>query len=212
MNLLYLLEQDQSLSPLAWEYVHTAGEELRRVGHITKNILAFNRSNEQPEPVRVTALLDDVLELFGPRIRQAGITVQKEYRSEVPIQAYPSEIRQLLANFVENSLEALSPNSSKIRVRVARGREYGNSGRQGIRIVFADDGCGISPAHRKRIFDPFYTTKGERGTGLGLWVSNDVVTRHRGSIRLHSSDEPGQSYTCFRIYLPANEEPADESS
>ena len=94
------------------------------------------------------------------------------------------------------------PEGGRLRMRVCRGREYSGDGRPGVRVVFADTGSGISRQDQARLFEPFYTTKKESGTGLGLWLSEGIVRKHQGRIRVRSSARPGHSGTTFSLFLP----------
>jgi signal transduction histidine kinase len=113
----------------------------------------------------------------------------------------PGEIRQVVSNLVANAIDALPP-AGTLRIRVRHCRELNNSHRPGGRIVIADSGSGITRDHRKKLFEPFYTTKQDVGTGLGLWVSREIVQKHGGKITLRSSVAPGRTGTVFSIFLP----------
>lgn len=200
-NLLYLIESDTSLSETGRRYVQAAEQEIKRTAHITKQMLAFHRQSATPVQVSLAEVLDGVLELYGAKIQQSGITVRKQYDCVTTIEGFPAELRQMFANLVRNAIEAVGPHGV-IRLHVFASREWSNSGRSGVRVVVADNGVGISPENRRRLFEPFVTTKGERGTGLGLWVSSGIVQKHQGSIRVHTSTRSGRSGTSFSIFLP----------
>jgi signal transduction histidine kinase len=93
------------------------------------------------------------------------------------------------------------PGGGKLCVHVRHYRES-HSQRPGVLVALLDTGTGIPPPARKHLFEPFFTTKGEKGSGVGLWVSNGIVQRHGGTIRVHSNARPGRSYTCFEVFLP----------
>jgi signal transduction histidine kinase len=107
----------------------------------------------------------------------------------------------VVSNLVANAIDAL-PAQGALRIRVHHARELTNADRPGGRIVIGDSGSGISPVHRKKLFEPFYTTKQDVGTGLGLWVSREIVQKHGGNIALRTSVAPGHSGTVFSIFLP----------
>ena len=205
-NLLFLLSEMKGLDPTARQYVETAQQELRRVAHITRQTLGFYRQSARPTAINLGELLDSVFYLFAHRLEKRGIKVTKEYRFEASIFGYPSELRQVISNLVVNAVEACA-DGGKLRVRVYQSKEWANSNRPGVRVTIADKGNGIPPEHCKRLFEPFFTTKGEKGTGLGLWVSQGIVQKHGGFIRLRSSVRPESSGTAFCVFLPfTNEE------
>lgn len=200
-NLLYLIESDQSLSETARRFASAAGQEVKRTAHITKQMLAFHRQSTKPVDIILSEVLDSVVELYAAKVEQSGITLQKQYDTAATIKGFPAELRQVFANLLGNAIEAIGQHGV-IRLHTFASREWSNARRSGVRVVIADNGVGISPDNRRRLFEPFVTTKGERGTGLGLWVSSGIVKKHEGSIRLRSNTRTGRSGTCFSVFLP----------
>ena len=200
-NLLALVGYKTSLDENGRQLVALAEEELRRISHIVRQMLSFYRESAKPVPIKVTEALEDVLELFVMRMRSNNIKVERRYEFSGDIPGFPVELRQLFANLISNAIEAIGENG-KIHVHVAPWRDLNRPHRPGIRIVVADDGPGIKREVRNRIFEPFFTTKAEKGTGLGLWVVRGIVTRHEGSLRMHTSTTPGRSGTAFSVFLP----------
>src|SRR5205085_10391503 len=143
---------------------------------------AFHRESAEPVLVNVRELIDSVVYLHGQSVRDKRLKVERELRFKGQVRGFPNELSQVLANLLANAIEA-SPEGARLRVRTYRSRAWKREGRRGVRIVVADTGGGITPAQRERIFEPFYTTKGEKGTGLGLWVSQGIVQKHGGFIR-----------------------------
>jgi signal transduction histidine kinase len=164
-------------------------------------MLAFHRQSKTPIDINLSEVLDNVVELYAAKIEQSGIILRKQYETAATVKGFPAELRQVFANLLGNAIEAIGQHG-EIRLHTFTSREWTNSGRYGVRVVIADNGVGISPQNRRRLFEPFVTTKGERGTGLGLWVSSGIVQKHEGSIRVHSSTRSGQSGTCFSVFLP----------
>ncbi|HEX6907606.1 MAG TPA: HAMP domain-containing sensor histidine kinase, partial [Terriglobales bacterium] len=154
-------------------------------------------------PVRVAPIISQLRTVFSPKTTNKRIDLRVEVEGDPEIVAVPGELRQLFANLLSNSIDAV-PMDGIIRVRVSQARKSADSGPLGARVTIADSGPGIDPAHRPRIFEPFFTTKKEVGTGLGLWVSKGIVERHGGRIRLRSKTTPGKSGTVFSVFLPAN--------
>jgi signal transduction histidine kinase len=150
--------------------------------------------------------VDEVLELYEPRLRKNNITVEKQYMVEGSVEGFPAEMRQLFANLIGNAIEAIG-STGKILVRVGSAREGIDPRKQGVRVSVADTGPGISAEDQKRIFEPFFTTKGVSGTGLGLWVSRGIVEKHEGRIRFRSRPrQDGRGGTVFSIFLPVSSE------
>jgi signal transduction histidine kinase len=110
----------------------------------------------------------------------------------------------VISNLFLNALDAC-PRKGKLCVRLYESREWANSQKPGVRIVIGDTGAGIRSEDRPHLFEPFFTTKGEKGTGLGLWVSQGIVARHEGAMRFRSSVRPGRSGTVFSVFLPFRE-------
>ncbi len=165
---------------------------------------ASHRQSPKDDLGTLSEILDNVVELYAAKIEQSGITLQKQYDTATTIKGFPAELRQVFANLLGNAIEA-SSQRGVIRLHTFTSRDWSNAHRPGVRVVIADNGVGISSENRRRLFEPFVTTKGERGTGLGLWVSSGIVKKHEGSIRLRSSTRTGRSGTCFSIFLPDSE-------
>lgn len=200
-NLLYLIESDKSLSDPARRFASAAAQEVTRTAHITKQMLAFHRQSTTPVEISLSEVLDSVVELYATKIEQSGITIQKQYDTAAIVKGFPGELRQVFANLLGNAIEAIGQHGV-IRLHTFASREPSNARRSGVRVVVADNGVGISPENRSRLFEPFVTTKGERGTGLGLWVSSGIVKKHDGFIRFRTSTRTGRSGTCFSVFLP----------
>jgi PAS domain S-box-containing protein len=203
INLLYLMERSSSADELRL-YVAQAMAAIERVSRITKQTLAFYRESTTPIDLNVSELLDSVISLHGPQLASRNISVRRQYDKNVAIKGFPSALQQALANFVSNAIDA-SHKGGQITLRVSRSCEWNNSRRPGVRILVADTGRGIPSEVRNRVFDAFFTTKGTKGSGLGLWLSMGTIQKHHGHVRLRSSTESGRSGTCFSIFLPAAE-------
>jgi signal transduction histidine kinase len=205
-NLVYLLKSHKSLSGEAHTYTALCERELQRVGHIVKQTLGFYRNSGQPVSVSVSDVVCDALALHERRLRSRDIEVTREL-ADCNIVAYPGEVRQVLLNIVGNAIQA-SREGGKLRLRVRAAVDWKNLTTPGVRITVADNGTGIQPQHKHKISSPFFSTKAEKGTGLGLWVSKGIVQKHLGSIRFRSRSGQG-SGTCFTVFLPANSSATD---
>ena len=208
-NVLYLLEHTPNMPANGADLVSIAQKEMQRISLIVKQTLGFHR--ETVSPLRVTAadLLDETISLYQRKLDASGIHIERDYRSRGEIDAYAGELRQVFANLLINAADAIG-RKGRIVLRIYDVTNGDNlrpaaSGepRSGIRILIADTGPGIPAENRRRLFEPFFTTKGEKGTGLGLWVSQGIVSKHGGTLRMRSSTLPGHCGTVFSIYLPA---------
>jgi len=200
MNLTYLVKSSPALDDGVRGYVMMAEDELRRIVHITSQLLSFHREAREAVAVDVKEIMESVLALFAPKLASSKIEIKREYRTHPAVMAFPGELRQVFSNLLANAMDAVGKNGM-IRVRVAAAHDHGSI--SGVHILVADNGCGIPEASRESLFTPFFTTKGERGTGLGLWVSRGIVEKHEGTLRLRSSQRPGPYRgTAFAIFLP----------
>jgi len=208
-NLLYLLSNFAEIGPQARNYVEMAEHEVRRISEITQQTLRFYRQSTLPARANLAELLDSVLSLHRGRIRNLGITVERKYDANIDLYCFAGELRQVFANLIGNAVDAM-PNGGKLLVRARRSRDWKNPERMGVRFQVADTGSGMLPSVQKHIFEPFFTTKDITGTGLGLWVSSEIVAKHRGTVRVRSHSETlgGPSGTIFELFFPDDTEPA----
>ena len=200
-NLLYLAQAEANLTPKAADYLRSAERELARVVQISKQTLSFHRESHQPTSIHMADLMEEVVDLYSRRIANKNLDLIREYRSVRGLNALPGEIRQVLSNLVTNAIEA-SAQGGKLRLRIRAGHKFTDGLRiGGLRITVADSGSGIPEEARKRLGELFFTTKGQAGTGLGLWVTRSIVNRYGGTIFLKSctGDTHG---TVFHIFLP----------
>ncbi len=205
-NLVYLARTDPSLSPAAAQYLTIADQELGRVAHLAKQTLGFYRDSSFPVHVRLDVVCDEILELYARRIESKEIIVEKNSAPDAEITAFEGEIRQVFSNLIANALDAL-PRRGTLRIRVSRAFDRRDGQRPGVRVTVADSGSGIPQEKLNRVFEPFFTTKKDVGTGLGLWLSRNIVEKHAGYIRVRSSASPGRSGTTFTVFLPQSAVP-----
>jgi len=200
-NLVYLAK-DRTVRDDVRQFLADAERELDRISHMTKQTLGFYRDTTTPSAVSIGELLNPLISVFGSRSRNKGVEICPEILDVPQIYAIPGEIRQLIANLLSNSIDAV-PAGGKIRIRVSGHSDHPVERLAGVRITIADSGPGIPAEDRRRLFEPFFTTKKDVGTGLGLWVCKNIVDKHHGSIRVKSSAEPGGSWTVFSVLLPS---------
>lgn len=200
-NLLFLARTSPDIPEQTLQILETADAELSRIAHITRQSLGFYRESNNPAPTSIEALLDSSINLMRNKIQARRAMVAKEVRVNVRLMANAGELRQVFSNLLANALDAID-DGGNITFRVSPCRDAKNCKGTGVRISIADDGRGIDPAIRSRIFEPLFTTKGMVGTGLGLWVTQQIIEKHRGSIRVRSCTDPGRRGTTFSIILP----------
>ncbi len=204
MNLLYLANTSHGLPEPACQYLTMASEELNRIAQITRQSLGFYRESGKPVRTSVNAALESAIDLLRSKIREKGAVIQTKWDGDAHVIAIAGELRQVFANLLANSLDAIGEHGV-IALRVSSHASF-KGGKRYVRITIADNGTGISPQMQQQVFDALFTTKGSIGTGLGLWVSKQIIDKHAGTIRLRSRTEKACTGTVFSIVLPA--EPA----
>jgi len=206
-NLLFLLRNFCSLEEQAQRYVAMAEHEARRISEITQQTLRFYRQSTSPARTNMGELLDSVLSLFQVRLNTLGIRVERKYDPAMDLFCFAGEVRQVIANLVGNAIDATS-GGGRLIIRARRSRNWKDRRHKGVRITVADTGTGIERELRHRIFEAFFTTKEETGTGLGLWVSHEIILKHQGLVHLRSRDGASgcPTGTVFQIFFPDNED------
>jgi PAS domain S-box-containing protein len=200
-NLLYLVRISEGLPEQAERNLELADSELKRIAHITRQSLGFYRETGTPSLTSVTDLLEASIDLLRGKIVGRAASIQRDWDCNLVVAAVPGELRQVFSNLLANSLDAITY-EGKIRIRARNARSATHPDRQGVRITFSDNGRGIRRDLRAHIFDPFFTTKGNMGTGLGLWVTRQIVDKHGGQIRMRSCNDGVQSGTVFSVFIP----------
>ena len=199
-NLIYLAKSTAGLPQPAIEHLELAERELERVSHITKQTLGFYRESKQPERIDVPTLVETVLTLYSSKLKTKNIRVVREFSACPPVRGLPGELKQAISNLVSNAADAVSENGT-IGVRLTCAQEAGG---RSVRVLIEDDGPGISQEHIDRIFEPFFTTKKDVGTGLGLWVTREIIDRHRGTIAVRPREENALGGAAFDVLLPCD--------
>jgi signal transduction histidine kinase len=213
MNLLYLARngaknsgQTSEMSEEVFRYLDLADGELRRVAAIVSQTLRFYRQATNPTETNCAELLSGVLELYRGRLANAEITVEKRKLAMHPVLCFEGEVRQVVSNLVANALDAM-PQGGRLLVR-SRDTTDWRTGHPGLAITVADTGTGMGRETQARVFEAFFSTKGIGGTGLGLWLSMELVRKHYGSLRVRSQlADPENGIaggTVFRLFLPRN--------
>jgi PAS domain S-box-containing protein len=203
-NVLYLLTTGSNLDERARRLADTGANELERVARIVRQSLAYYRVGTTAKAVDLGASVEESLQIFGDKFRRAGVDVRKKITPNTLMMGFPDEIRQVVDNLLLNALEA-TPSGGRLSVGVRWSRDWKKKeGEGGVRLTIADSGQGIPKEQLAKIYEPFFTTKAERGTGLGLWVVQGIVAKHGGSMKIRSVTRDGKSGSVFSILWPSH--------
>jgi len=196
-NLIYLSTHTDDQSQIH-EFLKQATRELERVAKITKQILSFHRETKIPVELDFQDMVQSVLGLYAVQMETKHIIVDYKKGSPFKIHGFPGELRQVFANLIGNAIDA-SPDHGCLYIRL---RKDSSHGVPGVVFTIHDQGPGIPKELRNRVLEPFFTTKELKGSGLGLWLANSLVMKHRGTLRFRSRRARGGTGTCFRVFLP----------
>lgn len=208
---LVFLAQNCMEDPEGKMFLGQAQQELARVALLTKQTLGFYRENKGARELTLQELVIPLVSVFSARARNKQIAIETEFRQNPTLMGVPGEIRQLFANLLNNSIDAVN-DRGRIFIRVSQTRARNGTDREGVRLTVCDNGPGIPIEVQKKLFEPFFTTKRDVGTGLGLWVSSNILRNHEGNIRVRSSTKRGRSWTVFSVFLPIAPDHAPKSS
>ena len=201
-NLLYLMDIHENLPDVVKEYVQMAQSELARVAQIATQTLRFYRQAARPTLVTAAQIVEPVVNLYQRKINNGGIEVRTRLSTSAQFTCLEGEIRQVLSNLVGNAIDAMRRGGVLI-LRAHNATDFATN-RKGIRITVADTGSGMSAETLARAFEPFFTTKDINGTGLGLWISAEIIQRHKGFLRVRSREGAKRHGTVFGLFLPLN--------
>ncbi|KAA6458219.1 PAS domain S-box protein [Acidobacteria bacterium AB60] len=207
-NLIYIAKLAPDLPSGVAEQLTMAEHELARVAHITRQTLGFYRESTEPQPIEIVPILDSVLTLYSSRVKTKNIKVRCEFGECPPVIGVPGELRQAIANLFSNAVDAVQDNGT-ISITLGCVRELGVDE---IQLLVEDDGPGIPKEHLQTIFEPFFTTKKDIGTGLGLYVTREILERHGGTVTVREnghtrSGEGRNAGACFVLRLPCDMDP-----
>jgi PAS domain S-box-containing protein len=200
-NLLYLLRHNSSLDDKARTHLTFAEQELDRVAHIVKQTLGYYRDTSTTTAVEIGSILDSVLAIYARKLEGNSVLVNKRYKATHIVHGSTGEIRQVFSNLVANAIDAM-PQGGQLTLATKNSHDFKNGNTPGVRILIADTGYGIAADQQKKLFQAFFTTKTDVGTGLGLWLSKNIVEKHGGSIKVRSNTGHDRSGTVFGVFLP----------
>jgi PAS domain S-box-containing protein len=199
-NLLYLL-RGEGLATQASEYLSMAERELTRVTHITTQALGFYQESGAPAEHRLSEILDQAIAFYHHRIENSGIILEKRYEDYGRMICRGGEVKQVFVNLIGNAIDAMR-GTGRLQIRL-RSISSPDTKRAGVQVSIVDSGCGISREGFNHIFEPFYTTKGQTRVGLGLWMCQQIVARHRGTIRIKSGHKSQDPRTIVIVFFPS---------
>jgi signal transduction histidine kinase len=203
-NFVYLAKTTPGLPPEVCEYLKHADQELSRVTHIARQTLGFYRDSARPTWLEASRVIDDIVTVYQQKLINKSIVLRKKVTSGLKLCAVEGELKQVVSNLLANAIEA---SEEKGKIQISARKLTGADGKPMVRLTIADTGEGIAADHQARLFDPFYTTKKDVGTGLGLWITKELIQKAGGRIRMRSrvGDRSG---TVVAVILPFQTETA----
>ena len=193
-HLVYLVRQDAENPELIGKYIDLAQEQVTTLNRIASQTLGFARLSTSRKPIDLMDLAEAALRIHRRRIEAKKIHLVKKLPAGLEAEIHSGQILQVVSNLIVNALDAL-PERGTLSIRLRRRQAA-------FDIVVADNGSGVPDEHISRIFEPFYTTKEESGTGLGLALARRIVEEHGGKLVMRTSVKPERSGTAFKISLP----------
>jgi signal transduction histidine kinase len=196
-NLVFLTKSAADDPAQVRKHMQVVESQLARLGEITRKTLSFYREDAEPRAFDLVAIAETAIRLHIQGLPAGRVSITKQFPEMVSVHGREGEILQVLSNLLSNALDALPEKDATFRLRI---RVVGKR----VQMAIADNGHGVSTALRNRLFKPFATGKG-KGTGLGLWISKQIIERHSGTIRFRSSQQVGKSGTVFLLTIPASQ-------
>jgi PAS domain S-box-containing protein len=201
-SLVYLSRTMPDLpKTIDWQ-LSLAEQELQRVAHIAQQALGFYKESRANESVDMPALVESVLALYSNKLKSKDIRIERHFGDRPWVQAAPGELKQMISNLVVNAADAVGDQGT---IAITLG-SVEQEGRTMVHILVEDDGPGIPPEYKPHLFEPFFTTKQDVGSGLGLWLTREIVERHGGGIEVVARTD-GKPGAAFSILLPITSNP-----
>lgn len=207
VNLVYIAKLDPNAPSAVIQQLTQAEQELERVAHITRQTLGFFRDNNAPGPIELEALIGSVFRLYSNKFLTKRITIERHFSKCPPIRGVQNEIKQVFSNLISNAADAVAIGGTII-VTLHCVEE---ASRTTVHLIIEDNGPGVADENKERIFEPFFTTKQDVGTGLGLWVSREIVQRHGGSIEV-TKRKNGDRGAAFFVTFEASTEKSEAAA
>ena len=198
MNIIYLARTGEDLSASLREYLEAADGQLKRIAHITRQTLGFYREQSMPAEFSVPALLATVLDLLQAKKISKQAIIRTQCNPNLRMTAFEGELRQVLSNLLMNSLDAIAEGGT-VSIKV---KALGKVDHSMLRFAVSDNGHGMSDMVVSHLFQPFFSTKGDVGNGLGLWVSKQIIDKHNGVIKTRSRLSGPYRGSTFSLVVP----------
>jgi signal transduction histidine kinase len=198
VNLIYLAKAYANDAEKVQEYLKTAEDEIGRVSHIARQTLGFYREHTAPAKISLSHLISQTLKVYGPQCESAGIRITTSFAAVPEISGRRGELMQVVSNLIANAIHAMPKGG--VLTLVVEGAVVDKKPMIVLRV--GDNGVGIAKANLERVFEPFFTTRGSVGTGIGLWIAKKLVEEHGGTITLESSTEGPARGTRVSVFLP----------
>jgi PAS domain S-box-containing protein len=205
-NLLFLMDGPSSPEESA-HFLTLARQETERVTQISRAMLSLYREARAPVAIDLKDMLESILLLMARRFHALGVTVETHLPPDLIIHGFPAELRQVFTNLLSNAAEAGGSGSIVTLTAEPEPEHVSQDGLRrepGALVSVTDEGPGVPEQVQSKLFQPFFTTKGEQGTGLGLWVSRGIIIKHGGEISLTSSQAPDHHGTTVAVFLATN--------
>ena len=199
VNLLFLITLTETLEDIH-AHARLAMNELMRVSKITQQTLQFSRQQGESKLIKLSQIVEVVLGVYRSKLAAIEVSVEVRAAREESVVCVPGEIQQIFTNLVANAIDAM-PNGGRLLIRLRPSKDWRDYATLGMRITFCDSGVGMDRATMRRLSEPFFTTKADTGTGLGMWVVTQLLDRHQGHLRTRSRQRPIASGSAFSIFL-----------
>ena len=207
-NALYLLVKRIPADDPNAQFLGIAMKETERMSRILRQMLGFYRPAADLAPTDLNALIEDAEALVTKRLRERNVKIERQLQPDLPkVMASADQIKQVILNLILNAAEAM-PKGGLVTVSTESHRDAASGfiRTDAVRMQVADTGPGIAEEYLPHIFEPFFSTKGEKGTGLGLWVSLGIAQSHGGRLQVRNRPDGG---TVFSMTLPIGGPPTD---
>jgi signal transduction histidine kinase len=209
-NFIYLAKTSKGVPEDVYRKLEIADQELARVAQIAQQTLGFYRDNSRSKWINISELISDVMVIFDRRLRYKHLELRLSVGAELTVYAKQGELKQALSNLMANAIDA-SNDGGKLWLRAQATKNWTNGMEAGVRISLADNGTGMTPEVQRRLFIPFFTTKTDVGTGIGLWVTKALIEKQGGYMRFRSR-QGQKAGTVMSFFLPATSDEHDRAS
>jgi PAS domain S-box-containing protein len=199
VNLIYL-SRGRATDPRQAAYLDAAASEIDRISHIAKQTLGYYRDYSAAAGASLSDIAAEAIRVYEPRCKAAGIRIESHLDPSPKIALRKGEIMQVISNLISNAIHAM-PSGGTLSISVKQSPS-GSGSSDGVVLSVEDTGVGISAEKLPRIFDAFFTTRADIGTGIGLFVARQLVEGHGGKIQVQSRTGPHSHGTSMSIFLP----------